>query len=335
MEHEFVRCPYEHTLYVKTNQHGEVVIVCLYVDDLIITGSNTKLIAEFREALTTQFEMTDMGLMSYFLGLEVMQTEQGIFVSQSKYARDVLRRFKMEHCNPILTPVQERLKLEKDGAGELVNPTHYKKLVGSLRYLCSTRPDITYGVGLISKFMESPRQSHFTAAKRILKYIKGTQGDGIFYSANVPIELVGYTDSDWGGDMEDARSTSGYAFHMGSGVFSWSSKKQQVVTLSTAEAEYTAATSCATQAVWLRRMLSFLQQNPKFPTKIFCDNKASIALSKNPVFHGRTKHIHVKFHYIRDLVNEKQVEIQFCRSKDQAADIFTKPLKADVKISAT
>ena len=121
----------------------------------------------------------------------------------------------MESCNPALTPVQERLKLEKNGSGELVNPTHYKQLVGSLRYLTSTRPDITFGVGLISRFMESPRQSHLMAAKRILKYIKGTQGDGIFYFANCPIELVGYTDSDWGGDFEDAKSTSGYAFHVG------------------------------------------------------------------------------------------------------------------------
>lgn len=222
LEHEFQRCPYEHTLYVKTDEQGNVVIVCLYVDDLIITGSNSKLIAEFREALASQFEMTDMGLMSYFLGIEVLQTEQGIFISQRKYAADILRRFKMESCNPIMTPVQERLKLEKDGPGDFVNPTLYKQLVGSLRYLTSTRPDITFGVGLISRFMEAPRQSHMMAAKRILKYIKGTQGDGIFYSSNCQVELVGYTDSDWGGDSENAKSTSGYAFHIGSGVFSWS-----------------------------------------------------------------------------------------------------------------
>lgn len=145
-----MRCPYEHTLYVKTDEHEDVVIVCLYVDDLIITGSNSKLIVEFREELASQFEMINMGLMSYFLGIEVLQTEHKIFISQRKYAADVLRRFKMESCKLILTHIQERLKLEKDGPGDLVNPTLYKQLVGSLCYLTSIKPDITIGVGLIN-----------------------------------------------------------------------------------------------------------------------------------------------------------------------------------------
>ncbi|CAL8991938.1 unnamed protein product, partial [Prunus brigantina] len=233
MEHEFQRCPYEHTLYVKNNQQGDVVIVRPYVDDLIITGNNMRL-------------------------------------------------------------------LQKVGAGKLVNPTFFKQLVGSLRYLTATRPDITFGVGLISRFMEAPRQLHMQAAKRILRYVKGTQSDGIFYSANCPVKLVGYTDSDWA-----------------------------VVALSSTEAEYIAATNSATQAVWLRQLLGALHHEQKSPTTIYCDNNSAIALARNPVFHGRTKHIHVKFHYIRDLVNDKVVEVQYCPTGEQIADIFTKGLKID------
>ena len=254
----FHRSPYEHALYVKANNSGDIIIVCLYVDDLIFTSNNPKLLAEFKESMSTQFEMTDMGLMSYFLGIEVKQTDEGILISQKKYAVDVLKKLKMESCKPMLTPVEERLKLERESGGDLVNSTNFRRLVGSLRYLTATRPDIVYGVGLISRFMDLPRQSHWQAAKRILRYIKGTINEGIFYSSTNKLELIGYTDSDWAGETETRKSTSGYAFHLGAGVFSWSSKKQQVVALSTAEAEYIAATNCATQAVWLRRMLSEL-----------------------------------------------------------------------------
>ena len=202
--------------------------------------------------------------------------------------------------------------------------------MGSLRYLTSTRPDITYGVGLISRFMESPRQSHLQAAKRILRYVQGTQSDGIFYSSSHDNNLVGYTDSDWAGDTIQRRSTSGYAFYLGSGVFSWSSKKQQVVALSTAEAEYMAATSSATQALWLRKMLGFLQHKQDGPTKIFCDSMSAIDLTKNLVFHGRSKYIDIKYHFIRELVREQEIAIDYCRSEDQVADILTKPLKLEM-----
>ncbi|KAK2995531.1 hypothetical protein RJ640_022733 [Escallonia rubra] len=159
--------------------------------------------------MIAQFEMTDIGLMSYFLGIEVKQTNRGIFLSQKKYAGDILKKFKMEACNPILIPVEERSKLVKDGSGDFVNATNFRRLVGSLRYLTATRPDIVYGVGIVSRFMNSPQQSHWQAAKRILRYIKGTLDDGIFYSSSNNIELVGYTDSDWGGDTEKRKSTSG------------------------------------------------------------------------------------------------------------------------------
>ncbi|XP_050896111.1 secreted RxLR effector protein 161 [Lathyrus oleraceus] len=208
-----------------------------------------------------------MGLMSYFLGIKVKQTDEGIFISQKKYAKNMLKKFKIESCKLMLTPVEERLKLERESGGDLVNSTNFRRLVGSLGYLTATRLDIVYGVRLISKFMNSPRKSHWKAAKRILRYAKGIIDEGIFYFSSSKLELVGYTDSDWAGETETRKSTSGYVFHLGDGIFSWCSKKQQVVSLPTAEAEYIAATNCATQAVWLRRILSKLKHQQNGPTR--------------------------------------------------------------------
>ncbi|CAM8990990.1 unnamed protein product [Rhodiola kirilowii] len=329
LENEFQKCPYEHTLYIKMSAEGQMLIVCLYVDDLIFTGSSEEMFIEFKEAMTRQFEMTDMGLMSYFLGIEVEQADSGIFISQKKYAKDILKRFKFEGMKAVRTPVAERMEMMKEGTGELVNPTYFKSIVGSLRYLTSTRPDIVYGVGLISRFMEKPQQSHLLAAKRILRYISGTIDYGIMYSHTEEFCLTGYTDSDWAGDVETRKSTSGYAFYLGDGVVSWSSKKQQVVALSTAEAEYIAVTTAACQAVWLRRILEDLKHKQEGPTRIMCDNKSAIALAKNPVFHGRSKHIGIRYHYIRELVKDGEIELEFCKTDEQVADIFTKGLSSD------
>ncbi|XP_026450984.1 uncharacterized protein LOC113351153 [Papaver somniferum] len=161
----------EEEVYVE-QPAGYVMEVSLYVDDLIFTGNNSEMIKEFWEDMVKEFEMTYLGLMSYFLGIDVQQTERGIFINQQRYAEGILKHFKMDNCNPILTPTKERLKLTKDESGELVNSTYFKSLVGCLRYLTSTRPDIMYAVGLVSRFMESPRQSHLQVAKRILKYVK-------------------------------------------------------------------------------------------------------------------------------------------------------------------
>jgi len=206
IQNGFQRCPFEYTLYIKFIDPGDVLIVCLYVNDLIFTGNNSKMIAEFREAMIRCFEMTDLSLMSYFLGIEVVQQKGGIFISQKKYASDILKKFKMEHSKPISTPVEEKLKLIRESDGKRVNPTHYKSLIGSLRYLTATRPDIVYGVGLLSRYMEEPHVSRLQGAKRILRYIKGTLTDGIFYGNNSDVKLVGYTDSDWAGDTEQEKA---------------------------------------------------------------------------------------------------------------------------------
>ena len=185
-----------------------------------------------------------------------------------------------------------------------------------------------YGVSLISRYMESPTEIHLLAAKRILRYLQGTKDFGLFYKKGEKSDLIGFFDSDYAGDQDDRKSTSGYVFILGTGVISWSSRKQKIVTLSTSEEEFVAATACACQAIWLRKILEELRFKQKGATIIFCDNNSAIKLSKNPVLHGRSKHIDVKYYFLRDLNNEGTVELQYCRSEDQLADIFTKPLRS-------
>nr|KYP66220.1 Retrovirus-related Pol polyprotein from transposon TNT 1-94 [Cajanus cajan] len=328
-EANFIKCPYEHALYIKA-QGKDILIVCLYVDDLIFTGNNPSMFEEFKKDMTKEFEMTDMGLMAYYLGIEVKQGNEGIFITQESYAKDLLKKFKLDDANPVGTPMECGIKLSKDEEGEKVDPTLYKSLVGSLRYLTCTRPDILYAVGVVSRYMEAPTTTHLKTAKRILRYIKGTTSFGLYYSNSNDYKLVGYSDSDWSGDMDDRKSTSGFVFYMGDTAFTWMSKKQPIVTLSTCEAEYVAATSCVCHAIWLRNLLKELSLPQVEPTKIYVDNKSTIALAKNPVFHDRSKHIHTRYHYIRECISNKDVQMEYVKTHDQVADIFTKPLKKEV-----
>eukprot|EP00253_Pinus_taeda_P005068 PITA_05068 len=244
-----------------------------------------------------EFEMTDMCLLRYFLGIEVDQNENEFFISQGKYVNEVLERFNMQDIKAAITPIVMGLKLSKEDSNKDFDPSLYKSIVGSLMYLTTTRPDIMFFVSLISRFMERPKEAHWQAAKRILRYVK-----------------------------DDRKKTSGYVFHMGSGAISWASKNQPIVVLSTSEAEYVAATAVACQVVWMRRMLRSLGQEKAKGTVIFCDNSSTIALSKNFVFHKRTKHIDKRFHYIRELVSNAEIVLQHCRTQEQVADILTKPL---------
>ncbi|XP_057981300.1 secreted RxLR effector protein 161-like [Malania oleifera] len=206
-----------------------------------------------------EFKMSDLGMMHYFVGIEVVQSANGIFISQKKYVQDILDRFQIKDCNPVSTPTEFGLKLNKDYEGKKVDSTLYEQIVGSLMYLTATRPDIMYSVSLISRYMENPIEMHLLAAKRILRYLQGTRDFGLFYKKAEKLELFGFTDSDYAGDQDDRRSTSGYVFMLGTRAVSWSSKKQPIVTLSTTEAEFIAATACACQAIWLKRILEELQ----------------------------------------------------------------------------
>lgn len=325
----FEKCEFEHTLFIKTGKEGAILIVSLYVDDLIFTGNNELMFEWFKHSMKSEFDMTDLGKMRYFLGLEVLQRPDGVFISQRKYALEVLRKFEMDESNCVQNPIVPGFKLAKDEGGDYVNKTFYKQLVGSLMYVTATRPDLMFVVSLLSRYMENPTKLHLQAAKRVLRYLQGTTDFGIFYKKGGDDELVAYSDSDYAGDLDDRKSTSGYVFLFSSGAISWSSKKQPIVSLSTTEAEFIAAASCACQAVWLQRVLDMLSLNRSKSITIHCDNSSAIKLSKNPVMHGRTKHIDVRFHFLRNLTKDGTVELEYCSSEEQLADLMTKPLKLD------
>lgn len=236
----------------------------------------------------------------------------------------------MENANPVSTPCITNLKLRKDGEGKFVNSTMFKSLVGNLMYLTTTRPDIAYAVSLVSRFMEKPYSNHWEAAERILRYVKGTIDYGIFYQANVAVKLLGYYDSDLAGRIDDSKSTSSYVFNLGSGAILWSSKKQPIVALSTTEVEYIATCLAGCQLIWLQGILENLKQMQSGPTTLFCDNRSAISAIKDPVLHGRTKHVRVRYHFLRELVKEDEIYVEYCPTEEQLPDIFTKPLSEHV-----
>uniref|UniRef100_A0A251TCA0 Putative copia protein n=1 Tax=Helianthus annuus TaxID=4232 RepID=A0A251TCA0_HELAN len=327
--HGFKRCIYEHTLFTKMSKE-EKIIICLYVDDLIIASDSLSSIESFKELMKKEFEMTDMGILHYFLGMEVSFDNGNIILTQQQYAKSLLSKFNMMNCSGISTPMEYGLRLTKQDPDDEVEPNLYRRLVGSLMYLTNTRPDIMFAVNKISQFMEQPKRSHWEAGKRILRYIKGTLDQGLVYSKGGKGELIGYSDSDYAGNIDDSKSTSGYVFQLGTGTIAWQSKKQKVVALSSTEAEYIALSLAGCQALWLKGILNELHEEVNGPVIIHCDNKSTICLAKDPMFHGKSKHIRIKYHFIRDLIKNNDIEVRFCPTGNQVADILTKALQLKV-----
>ena len=279
--------------------------------------------------MTKQFEMSDLGLLSYYLGIEVSQQERCLTLKQTGYAVKVLTQFGMMDCNPTKYPMEQRAQLHKDPDGQLVDATEYRRVIGCLRYLLHTRPDLSFAVGVASRFMEKTIVMHYKVVTQILRYLKGTIHFGLVYSRGGAEEVItGFTDSDLAGDMDDRKSTSGMAFYINGSLVSWCSQKQKTVALSSCEAEFMAATAAACQALWLRSVLSELTGGEPGVVKLYVDNKSAIALMKNPVFHGRSKHIDTKYHFIRECIDEGQIAVQFVCTEEQRADALTKALPA-------
>ncbi|GJZ00254.1 retrovirus-related pol polyprotein from transposon TNT 1-94 [Tanacetum coccineum] len=249
--------------YVAKGQEGKVLGLkkALYG----LKQKLSKYVDELKKSMTREFEMTNIGLMSYYLGIEVKQTDEGIFICQERYAKEILKRFNMDKCNPVGTTIEHKVKPSKHDGEKVVNLTLFKSLVRSLRYLTCTRPDILFVVGLISRFMEEPMTKHLKIGKRILHYIKGTIDYGMFYSTSEDFKLAGYSDSDWAGSKDDGRSTLGFLFFLGNNAFIWSSKKQPI----------------------LRSMLKELHMEQEDATEIYVDNKSATDLVKNPIYHDR------------------------------------------------
>jgi hypothetical protein len=225
------------TLYFRM-QDKHMVVHVIYVDDLIITRNNEAHIKQVKEELKARFKMTDLGKLRYHLGVEVSQHPDQIFLSQTKYSTEFLKKFGMEDCKSSLTPMEQKLKLSEFEGVEVVNSTKYRKLVGSLIYLIDTQPDFSYSLSILSNFMQEPRDSHWNSTKRVLRYIQGTKYFGLLYKRNKNFTLVGYSDVDFVGDIDDRTSTSGYLMNMGSAVVSWNCKKRRTIVNSSVEAEY-------------------------------------------------------------------------------------------------
>ncbi|XP_062202083.1 secreted RxLR effector protein 161-like [Phragmites australis] len=233
----------------------------------------------------------------------------------------------MEGCNTAQVPMESRLKLSKEGSGQPVDATLYRSVVGSLRYLVNTRPDLAFSVGYVSRFMEAPTTDHWAAVKHILRYVNGTLKLGCKYDKNRGgLQLTGFSDSDMAGDISDRKSTTGVLFMLGKNLISWQSQKQKVVALSSCEAEYIAATTAACQGIWLSRLLGELMLEDPCCAVLKVDNKSAINLCKNPVLHDRSKHIDTRFHFIRECVEGRKMKVEYICSEEQLADILTKPL---------
>lgn len=321
----FSTCKADSCVFVS-RKDGQLVIMAIHVDDGLIAGDTVKSIDDVLKFLCDHFEIKSMNV-GCFLGLEIEQRSDGsIFVHQSNYAKRVLSRFNMENCNPVATPGDSN-KILHDFDDSKPSEYPYREAVGSLMYLSiATRPDITHAVAIASRYLEKPNMAHENAVKRIFKYLKGTINFGIFYASGGTNKLIGYSDADHAGDIETRRSTSGYIFKLNDGIISWSSERQKSVSISTMEAEYIAASEASKELIWIRRLLCEILANELDVPIFYMDNQSAIRLIKNPEFHKRSKHIDIRYHFIREKFEEAEFVLEYVSSDNMIADIFTKSL---------
>lgn len=340
----FTKSESDPSLYTMRRSDGTYLILLVYVDDLPLASNSARLMITVKNLLAKQFEMSDLGEPTWILGVKIIRNKQTgtIQLNQSRYIIDILKRFKMEECHPCSTPLSVGVKLEKAPQPETlsleqrqeVEKIPYKQAVGSLIYLtCLTRPDIAFPVHLVSQFLSAYGPEHWIQVKRIVRYIKGTIDYAITYKREAkPLTLLGYSDSDWAADPISRRSMGAYVFKMASAPVSWSCKKNQSICLSSTEAEYKAISSAAREAIWCRRCFAEIGQKQKEPTILYCNNMGAIALSNNPVYHARTKHIGVYHHFIRDTIAAGEIDLKYIKTENNQADILTKNLPAEAQI---
>ena len=325
----------------RRRTNTSLVIIALYVDDIIILADSIETMTIVKKTLSEEFEMTDCGELHYFLGIQVQRDRPSrtITLSQEHYVKQILRRFGMYDAKPVATPLDASTKLTAQAADDkATDSTLFRQIIGSLMYLMiGIRPDLAAAVSITSQFAANPTEKHLSAAKRILRYLKGTSGHALHLGLQTPgdqepspphLHLYGYSDANCGNDIDSRKSTSGYIFFISGGPISWSSKKQSTIALSSTEAEYMALTHASKEAIWLRRFLRELdfEFQEQEPTLIFEDNQSAIALAKNPVHHARSKHIDIQYHFIRDKVETGEIELRYTPTTEMIADAMTKPL---------
>ena len=334
-ESGYVQSTADPCIYCKSeNKSGKnsLIMIAVYVDDAIMASNDMAMLTSEKLNLSKMFEMEDLGEIHYCLGMSVKRDRKAkvLMINQKTYLENVLKKFGMQDCKPISTPMEVTARYEKLADDEkTVNIKEYQAMIGSLTYASiSTRPDLSAAVGALSQFMTKPGQQHLKGIKRVLRYVKGTLDYGLRFdcSSNEEFNLYGYSDSDWAGDVSTRISTSGYIFRLGGATISWKSKRQATVALSSTEAEYIALCAASQEVVWLRRLLASMGLQQKEPTTLNEDNQGTIALSKNPKSHARTKHIDIKYHYVREVVEREEIELVYCSTDKMIADILTKGL---------
>ncbi|GJT51592.1 putative ribonuclease H-like domain-containing protein [Tanacetum coccineum] len=322
LQHNYRRGTIDKTLFIKKDSR-DILLVQVYVDDIIFGSTNKAWCEEFEVLMQGEFEMSAMGEMNFFLGLQVKQLPDGIFISQDKYVKDMLTKFDMESVRTATTPYEAAKTKLKDETDPPVNVHLYRSMIGSLMYLTASRPDIMFAVSACSRHQVTPLTSHLNAVKKIFKYLKGQPKLGLWYPKDSPFQLEAYSDSDYAGSHGDRKSTTGGCQFLGRRLISWQCKKQTIVATSSTEAEYVAAASCCAQVLWIQNQL--LDYGFNFMnTKIFIDNQSTICIVKNPVFHQRTKHIEIRHHFIRDANEKNLIQVLKIHTDDNVADLLTK-----------
>lgn len=316
------------SLFVYT-RGTNIVYLLVYVDDIIITGSSPAIISGLVNQLNSVFTLKQLGDLDYFLGIEVQKQPDGsLLLSQGKYIRDLLAKVNMLDAKPISTPMVAGLKLAKTGSTFVTDISFYRSVVGSLQYATITRPELSYAVNKVCQFMAQPQEIHWTAVKRILRYLKGTIQAGLQLFPTIPgkpVSLKAFCDADWAADPDDRRSTSGAAVYFGPNLVSWWSRKQQVVARSSTKAEYRSLAAVAADLLWIQTLLTELKIPHAVP-EIFCDNHSAVLLAHNPILHSRTKHMEIDLCFVREKVLAKQLSVVHIPGTDQWADLLTKPL---------
>ncbi|XP_075096291.1 uncharacterized protein LOC142174402 [Nicotiana tabacum] len=297
-----------------------------YVDDIILTGDDLHEISALKHFLDSEFKIKDLGSLHYVLGIEVNALPDGVVLNQRKFTSDLLKEYDCMDVYSVVSPLDLNQKLKADVGDLLPSPEKYRSLVGKLLFLTRTRPDICFSVQHLSQFMQTPWVPHMIAALHLLRYLKGTPDLGLFYFNSNDFSIKAYSDSDWAACPDIRKSVSGFCIFLGDSLIGWKSKKQPVISLSSAEAEYRAISKAVAELVWLSRLLHDLTIDVSFPISIFCDNMAAIHIAKNPIFHERTKHIEVDCHFIRSKLTEGFIQLSHVPTSEQLADVFTKPL---------
>jgi len=324
LKNHFLRGCIDKTLFIR-HVGNHMLLVQIYVDDIIFGSTDIKMCDDFKKLMKSKFEMSTMGELQYFLGLQVKQQSNGTFIHQSKYVKELLKKFSLQDCKSCSTPMTPTTQVDPDEDGKLVDQTLYRCMIGSLLYLTASRPDIMFATCVCARYQAAPRESHLTAVKRIFRYLKGTPRLGIWYPVSNNANLIAFSDSDLAGCKMTRKSTSGGCQFIGNCLVSWQSKKQTSVATSTAEAEYIAAAICTSQILWFQNQL--LDYGIKeLKTPLLLDSTSAISIIQNPVQFSKTKHIEIRYHFIRDCYEKGKIEVKYVPTANQIADVFTKPL---------